>query len=213
MSESAEQKYEEITLPNGQKVFYSDETHTYIVNGMEVPSITSLLPLVYGDSYAQVSPDILKKAAEYGTTVHNELQEWIEKRFADSSIQIPLDQIHPETRNYFCLIEPLFKVEPVMTEKVVVLYAPNGRPVAAGRFDLLCRRGGQLTLADFKTTSTLHRKLVTAQLNLYKKAATQSGYFSKEDNVALGAIQLHGTTSKYVEIVQLSEDFYLDFLI
>ena len=204
--------YETHVLPNGQHVFYSDDTHTYIVNGFEVPSITSLLQLVYGDTYSKVNPAILKKAAEYGTAVHAELQESIDKRLENPSYK-PTSLLYPESQHYFDIIEQIWKIEPVATEKIVVLYGPNGRPVAAGRFDLLCKIGDQLILADFKTTSTIHKNLVTAQLNLYRKAAIQSGYISEDDNVQLGVIHLHGDTSKYAPIVVLADDFYLKFLI
>ena len=204
--------YETHVLPNGQYVFYSDETHTYIVNGIELPSITSLLQLVYGDTYSKVNPAILKAAAEYGTAVHAELQESIDKQIENPEY-LPSSLLYPESQHYFNLVAPIWKITPCLTEKIVVLYGPNNRPVAAGRFDLLCKVNGKLVLADFKTTSTIHRQLVTAQLNLYRKAAIQSGYFSEEDNVELGVIHLHKDTSKYSPINILADDFYLKFLI
>lgn len=204
--------YETHILPNGQCVFYSDETHTYIVDGLELPSITSLLSLVYGDTYAAVNKNILHRAAEHGTIIHSELQTVIEHRLEnpDYIIDIPL---HEESQQYFQLIEPIWQIKPIQTEQIVVLYGPNNRPIAAGRFDLLCTVQDELTLVDFKTTSTIHRQLVTAQLNLYRKAAIQSGYFSIDDNVKLGVIHLRKETSKYTPIAVLSDDFYLKFLI
>lgn len=211
-------QYETHTLPNGQVVLYSDATHTYIVNGAEVPSITSLLPLLYGDTYGKVNPTILKAAAAYGTAVHGELQKYIDERIAarasgEPDPEMGVELMYPETAHYFTLIEPIWKITPIMTEKVVVLYGPNGMPVAAGRFDMLCKVGDKTTLVDFKTTSTIHRQLVSAQLNLYRKAAIQSGYFSSDDDVALGVIQLHKDTSKYAPLPVFADDFYLKFLI
>ena len=83
--------------------------------------------------------------------------------------------------------------------------------VAAGRFDLLCEVDGVLTLADFKTTSTIHRQLVTAQLNLYAIAAYQSGYIKTTD-IALGVIHLSGLKSRFLPIPKLDDKFYLQFI-
>ena len=204
--------YETHVLPNGQRVLYSDASHTYIVDGMELPSITSLLSLVYGDTYAHVNSTILKQAADYGTAVHAELQEHIDKRLENPEYNVKTFA-YPETQHYFNVVEPIWKIKPVATEKIVVLYGPNNRPVAAGRFDLLCTVNDKLTLVDFKTTSAIHRQLVTAQLNLYRKAAIQSGYISNDDHVGLGVIHLHKDTSRYTSIATLADDFYLKFLI
>ena len=203
--------FEKHILPNGQIVHYSDSVHTYIVGGREVPSITSLLPLLYGDTYKNVNPDTLKSAADYGTAVHKELQECIDRRMEVPSYQVNCET--PEARNYFTFVEPIWNIKPIMTERIVVLYDPNGKPFAASRFDLLCEVDGRKTLADFKTTSTIHRQLVTAQLNLYRTAAIQSGYIGEDENVGLGAIHLKGSTAKFVPISVLSDNFYLQFLI
>lgn len=201
--------FENHLLPNGTEVIFYPDTHTYFVNGKELPSITTLLTKVYGDSYSSVNPKLLKRSAERGTRVHEELQQLIELRKEDEGI--PLSSEYQEVENYFKFVEPIYSIEPIMTEKVVVLYNDKGEPCAAGRFDLFCKVKGELTLADFKTTSTIHRQLVTGQLNLYLKAGEQSGYFSSEDNVKLGVIHLSGSTSRYVPITKLGDNFIKKF--
>lgn len=206
MSEVA---YEKHVLPNGEEVLFYPETHQYFVRGVEVPSITTLLKKIYGDTYSAVNPELLRRSSEYGTAVHNELQQLIEMRKLD--LGLPLVSRYQEVENYFKFVEPIYGVEPLETEKVVVLYDQEGTPAAAGRFDLLCNVKGGLTLADFKTTSTIHRQLVTAQLNLYLKAAVQSQYL-KDSNLKLGVIHLSGEKSKFVPIVKLGDNFYLQFI-
>lgn len=197
-------------LPNGTEVIFYPETHTYVVGDKELPSVTSLLTKVYGDSYSAVNPEILKRAAEYGTAVHEEIQQLIEMRKENSGI--PISPKYQETNNYFTFVEDIYKIVPLMTEKVVVLYNENGEPCAAGRFDLLCTASGKKTLADFKTTSTIHKQLVTAQLNLYLKAAIQSGYLDANEDVGLGVIHLSGETSRFVPVPKLADGFYLKFI-
>ena len=46
---------------------YIDETHTYIFDGVILPSITQILKIKFGNKYKDVSEDVLKKASERGT--------------------------------------------------------------------------------------------------------------------------------------------------
>lgn len=204
---------ETTVLPNGDTVdFYPDE-HIYHVNGVEVPSVTRKIQEIYGDSYSMVNPNLLQRSADYGTKVHKEIQGLIELRDCGWDISDRISEKTQETRNYFNQIEPLYKIFPLFTEKVVVLYNDEGKPVAAGRFDLACRIGDdkQLAICDFKTTSTIHTKNVSAQLNLYKKAAEQSGYFEPGEVTYLGAIHLSGEQSKVKPIQIFGEAFLKKF--
>lgn len=197
-------------LPNGAEVEYYPDGHIYKVGGKELPSVTTLIKNVYGGLYDAVAPLILQRAAEHGTAVHEELSRLIDMRKADPGIDIASE--FKEVRDYFEFVEPIYKIEPVMTEKIVVLYGPDGEPAAAGRFDLFCEVAGAPTLADFKTTSQIHRQAVTAQLNLYLKAAVQSGYDIPADS-KLGVIHLGSGKARFVPIAKMPDDFYLRFVI
>lgn len=202
--------YKEVhCLPSGEVVDFYPNTHIYSVRGVEVPSVTTLVQKEYGNQYAGVNPEILQRAADHGTAVHKELQEWIEtrKRFPEAEIISAFSEV----QNYFTYVEPVYHIIPKDTERVVVLYDSAGVPCAAGRFDLLCTVAGAPTLADFKTTSSIHRTAVTAQLNLYARAAAQSGYIPSEE-IQLGVIHLSGSTARFVPIVKLNPSFYLKFI-
>lgn len=196
-------------LPNGVTVDYKDDTHQYFVSGVEKPSITSLIRKVYGDHYAGADPEILERAAKYGTAVHNELKNLIEMRRENSDI--PLVSEYQEVQNYFTYVEPIYKIEPLFNEKVVALYDDLNNIVACGRIDMYCLQDGQETLIDFKTTSTILKPQVTAQLNLYRLALKQSGYIDSDD-IKLGVIHLSGEKAKFVPIVKLNNKFYLTFI-
>lgn len=126
---------------------------------------------MYGNPYATVNPELLERAARYGTAVHNELEVLMAYREEWGAAPTPEMMHFQEVRNYFAYIEPIYKIAPQLVERVVVLYNADHRPVSAGRFDMLCTVNDELCLADFKTTSTIHRPQVTAQLNLYRRAA------------------------------------------
>lgn len=197
-------------LPNGVEVVFYSQDHRYVVDGVEVPSITTLISDYYGNKYAMVRPEILEAAARYGTQVHEELEYYINLRKTDSKFPICSDKA--EVNNYFKFVEPIYGIEPLLTEKVVVLYGADGKVAAAGRFDLLCMVKGKLTLADFKTTSTINKQSVAAQLNLYRIAAYQSGYIDRLD-IDLGVIHLSGNKSTYAPIQRFNDDFHLTFVI
>ena len=198
-------------LPNGTEVVFYPDEHKYVVDGKELPSVTTLLQEHYGNKYAMVRPELLQAAANYGTRVHAELDHLINLRMHEPNA--PMISELNEVNNYFTFVEPIYGIEPIMTEKVVVLYGPDGTPAAAGRFDLLCKVKGKLTLADFKTTSTINRQSVAGQLNLYLTAAIQSGYLSADDDISLGVIHLSGTKSSFVPIQKFASNFYLTFII
>lgn len=205
---------ENFTLPNGEKVEFIPDTHTYLVRGVKVPSITEVLKRVHGNKYINVDPELLERSANYGTKVHKEIQDYIEIRKTGIDIESFIKESTQETRNYFNIIEPVYKIEPLLTEIVVVLY-DNDEPIAAGRFDLAAHHPSDdnIMLCDFKTTSSLNIKDVSAQLNLYKKAAEQSGYFKPGEITELAAIHLSGEQCKMRPIQIFGETFFEKYIL
>lgn len=200
-------------LPNGAEVFYDDAEHKYFVDGKEVPSVTTILKNYYGNMYSAVNPDLLKASAEYGTAVHAEIDSYVKQRKIDPNVAINTQ--YDEVRNFFTFVEPIYKVDPIDGEKVIIVYDPDGNPFACGRFDMLCNINNELTLADIKTTSAIHRQSVTGQLNLYATGALQCGYITLDQykKLKLAAIHLNKGTSKVVPIAKLADNFYMNFMI
>lgn len=202
--------FEAFTLPNGEKVEFDAEAHIYTVRGIVVPSITQLLERAHGNHLKFVNPEVVERAAAYGTKVHKELQVLIELQQVGIDIEPFLDKSTQETRNYFRLVEPIYKIKPLLTEIVVVLYDKEQQPIAAGRFDLAAEdlKTEQKMLCDFKTTTSLNLKLVSDQLNLYKIACEQSGYFKTGEITELAAIHLSGATCRLRPIQIFQEAFF-----
>lgn len=200
---------EKHVLPNGIEVYFDPEEHKYYVDGEEVPSVTTMLQSHFGNSYAAVRPDILEASARYGTNVHNQIEHFIDLRKEDPNVEIVSE--YDEVKNYFEFVEPIYKISPIMTEKVIVLCFA-GKVVAAGRFDMLCTVDGKMTLVDFKTTSTLKKQLVAAQLNLYLTGLLHSGYVKDISDINLGAIHLCGSKSVYVPMTKFPKEYYLNYM-
>lgn len=206
--------FENFTLPNGEEVEFDAESHVYTVRGVTVPSITQLLERAYGDHLKFVDPEVVERAAVYGTKVHKEIQDLIELQQLGIDIEPFLEKSTQETCNYFKIVAPVYKIKPLYTEIVVVLYDKEQQPIAAGRFDLAAENleTHRKALCDFKTTTSLNLKLVSDQLNLYKIACEQSGYFQKGEITELAAIHLSGLTCRLRPIRIFQEAFYEKYI-
>lgn len=186
----------------GHLLEYTDKTHTYLVDGEHLPSITQIMKLKFGNMYDGVSKATLEKAREHGSAVHEAVENWC-KNGAESEF--------PEVRNFkFLMKKYQFQVE--YNEVPVVLFADDV-PIAAGRLDLVVSEivnGETVTgLADIKCTSTLNKEYLAYQLNLYR-LAFQQDYGEKIS--FLKGVHLKGDkTRKYVDI-PINEELAWDLI-
>lgn len=180
---------DEIGIINGHTLEYIDETHTYIVDGVIVPSITQMLQVKFGGKYNGVSRVTLDNAAAKGTAVHEAIQ-----RYCESGEESELKEV----RN-FKFLQKRYYFDVAENEVPVILFK-DGEPIAAGRLDLvLIDRSMEPVygLADIKRTATLDKNYLAYQLNLYRIAFMQC-YGTEID--FLRGIHLRDDTRKYVEI-------------
>ena len=154
---------------NGMCLEFFDEGHIYLVDGVIVPSITDILKVRFGNKYQGIPKDVLEAASSAGTAVHDAIEAYC-KRGEESDL--------PELRN-FKFLQKQYHFDVLGNEIPVLLLDADGKPIAAGRIDLLiaeqnAAEGQQIGLADIKRTSTLDKDYLFYQLNLYKIAFTQS---------------------------------------
>lgn len=147
----------------GGTLEYIDESHTYIYNGVILPSVTQCLKKRFGGKYDGIPAEIMKRASERGTRVHKAIEEYCKKNLENYGVE--------EFRNYKFL-EKHYKFKAVESELPVVLFK-NGVPVCAGRLDLILKIKNEYAVADVKTTSTLDKNYLAYQLNIYRVALTQ----------------------------------------
>lgn len=166
---------------------YIDETHTYIFNGMILPSITTLLKIKFGNKYDGISSEVLKRASERGTRIHQVIENY--ERFNINELGCT------ELSNYKFL-KKAHKFKCIGNELPVVLFKDD-EPVACGRLDLVLEENGQVGLCDIKTTSTLDKNYLLYQLNLYRIAYQQCYGQNIE---FLRGIHLRNSTRKYIPI-------------
>ena len=146
----------------GHTLEYFDDSHIYLCDGIILPSITQILKLRFGGKYENISRQILQRAAEKGTEVHEAIQNYCE-RGEESDLK--------ELRN-FKFLQKAYKFEVLQNEVPVILFKDD-IPVAAGRLDLVIRMDDKIGGADIKRTSTLDKEYLAYQLNLYRIAYRQ----------------------------------------
>ena len=166
---------------------YIDETHTYLYDGIILPSITQILKIKFANKYDGVSKEVLERAATKGTEVHNAIENYEKLKVDDIGCT--------ELRNYKFL-KKTYKFECLDNEVPVVLFKDN-EAVACGRLDLVLEEDGQVGLGDIKRTSTLDTEYLKYQLNLYRIAYQQC--YDTEINFLRG-LHLRNDTRKYINI-------------
>ena len=166
---------------------YIDDTHTYIYNGVILPSITQILKTKFGNKYNGVSKEVLKKASEKGTKVHQTIEDY-EKRSID-------DTTCKELRNYKFL-KSRFNFECLENEIPIIVFL-DGKPVCAGRVDLILKEKESVGIADIKRTSTFDKEYVAYQTNLYRIGYQQC--YGQEISFLRG-LHLREDVRKYIEL-------------
>lgn len=171
----------------GHTLEYFDDEHLYLVDGLEVPSVTQILKIKFGNKYAGVSSAVLKKAAEAGNAVHDAIYNLCKTgEYTDL----------PEVRN-FIFLRKQYKFEVLANEVPIILFF-NDEPIAAGRLDMvLMSEDRELGGADIKRTSVLDKNYLAYQLNIYRIAYRQCYGLEWE---FLKALHLREDVRKYVDV-------------
>ena len=165
---------------------YIDNTHTYICDGLIVPSITQILKVKFNNKYDNIPKATLQRASELGTQMHEVIQNY-EENGTESDIK--------ELRNYKFL-KKQYKWDCLANEVPVILWHDD-EVIGAGRLDMVIEIDGQNGIADLKRTSTLDKEYLGFQLNLYRIAYQQS---YGEEIEFLRGIHLRKDVRKFVKI-------------
>lgn len=168
---------ETFSIKGGTLEFYP-ETHTYLYDGLMLPSVTEIIDKKFND-YADVPKDILNRAAERGTKVHKQIENFCKSGIDDGSTAI---------RN-FKFLQSQYGFEVLDNELPVVIFE-NDIPVACGRLDMTIEMDGRVGIADIKTCSALNKPKIAYQLNMYR----------------LGLMQSYGVQAEFLKIIHIRDN-------
>ena len=162
----------------GGTLEYFDETHTYLYDGLMLPSVTQILGVKYKNDYASVPPSVLDNAARRGTAVHKAIENYNNLGYDDGS----------EAVRNFKFLQKQYGFEVLDSELPIVIFKDD-MPIACGRLDMTMLMDGETGIADIKTVSTLNKEKIAYQLNLYR----------------IGLMQSYGVDAKFLKIIHLRD--------
>lgn len=137
-------------------VKYDDKAHAYTVNGKPVPSVTQIISWYQGNKYAEVPADILQRAKDYGTGVHEAIEKYINTLEVDG---------YEDAVAQYAVLEEEHRIGITSTEQIV-----NYGERYAGRYDMIGEVDGDASMIDIKTTYRLDKEYLGLQLGLYRMA-------------------------------------------
>ena len=168
---------ETFSIKGGTLEFFP-ETHTYLYDGLMLPSVTQILSVRYKNDYASVPPAVLNNAAQRGTAVHKAIENYNNSGYDDGS----------EAVRNFKFLQKQYGFEVLDSELPLVIFKDDF-PIACGRLDMTMLIDGKTGIADIKTVSTLNKEKIAYQLNLYR----------------IGLMQSYGVDAQFLKIIHLRD--------
>lgn len=184
----------------GRTLEYDDASHTYLVEGVIVRSVTQLLSMKFGKKYDGIDADVLKAAADRGTAIHKAIEEYC-KTGRNEDV--------PEVRD-FKFLQHHYNFLVTGNEMPIILDFAG--ETYAGRLDLILNMNPVdpcYAVADIKTTSTLDKDYLGHQLNLYRLGVEQCYDIAIQE---LYGIHLKDGKRKMVKIPIRSEKWLAESL-
>lgn len=177
-------------------VVFDSENHTYTLDGKKLSGITSLLDRqLFKDKYSGIPEDILRKAAERGTYIH-QCCELVDEGFTCNTM---------EATNYKYLKEKCGLV----VEESEYLVSDNEN--YASCIDKVYRvTDNTFSLGDIKTTYKLNKEYVQWQLSIYAYLFELQNPSAKVSSIF--AIWLRGETNQIVELERVPNEKVRDLL-
>ena len=154
-----------LVLPTFPELEFEERRHVYLLEGMEIPSVTTLMEPLSSKVYGPIDPAVLANAAAKGTAVHNAIENYLEFEIMD---------IADEHKGYFdAFLDWIDKYRPVIIGTEARMYHKQLR--YAGTSDLICEINGQTVLVDYKTSYQVNMMLYMVQLEGYARAWESHG--------------------------------------
>lgn len=150
-------------------ITFDEKAHAYLTDkGQQIPSVTQILGKVYGTGLENAPKHFVERAAEKGTAIHKEIENYIQTGEMGQS---------KEFQAWHKVFKNTVPVLAGVTEKMIFATTPYGQ--FAGTVDLL----GNGFLYDWKTCKTATRAQISKwqkQLSFYAYALRQMGQVLNE---------------------------------
>ena len=156
-------------------VLFVEESHKYYKGFTELQGVTTILKeVLFYDKYYGIDEDVLRKAAERGTAIH----EAIQAELMHTDCQVDAEYGDDASRAlkswkaFDCGAEITNVFKPIAVE-----YLVSNEIDIASKIDVVMQSGKEYILADIKTTTSLDEDYLSWQLSIYKYLfELQTGY-------------------------------------
>lgn len=175
-------------------VHFDEQSHTYTTaDGVVLSGVTSIIKQVlFPDKYRGIPDEVLAKAAERGTAIHNECEDI--NLLGASSLS---DFSSMEARNYHRLLEEN-NITMIASE-----YLVSDESVVATMIDCIDDQGN---LYDIKTTATLDTDSLSWQLSFCDYLFVRQNILLDRPSSRLYGIWLRGDTARIVEVERKTDE-------
>lgn len=156
---------------------FLQDSHTYLKDGIIVPSVTTLIKKIISDKYKGINKKTLDKASKIGTLGHKIIEDMckskmnlddmnknIEYLFKNKEIN---QELQISLREFVRLVKK-HNIE-VVENEVIVSYGYD----FIGTADMFAYVDGNYSLIDLKFTSTFDREYLEWQLGFYNLASNR----------------------------------------
>jgi hypothetical protein len=131
---------------------FEETTHEYFIGDKKLISVTQLMRKHgLAPNYDNVPSEVLNAKAERGTLIHREIEKYIKSNEMGFTTEL-YNFIDYIKENNITVLE---------SEKIVY------NDIVAGTADLFLLTEDVITIADIKTTASLHKEAVSWQLSIY----------------------------------------------
>ncbi len=157
------------------EIEFIPDLHIYLIDGMMIPSVTSIIQKILPNKYEGINKKVLERKARYGTLGHKVIEEigknmmncdeamaFINDLYSDEKIN---QDLYISLRDYVRLSRK-YNIEPLANEKVV-----HYKYEYVGTLDMIAYVNGKKALLDMKFTASLDREHLSWQLGMYKLAS------------------------------------------
>ena len=125
-----------VNIPQFPELTFNEFNHTYRLDELIIPSVTTLMKPLSDDVYRTVDPEVLEKAARRGTAIHNAVENFA---------KFGIEDIPPAYGGYFQAFRTWWELrQPEVLATECRVYHKVLR--YAGTADLICVIGGRVTL-------------------------------------------------------------------
>lgn len=152
-------------LPMIDNLVFDEKNHIYHVDGIEIPSVTTIMRPLSASVYRGIDEATMKVAAQRGTDVHQAIEIYNETGFMDA------EDDHSGYINAYQKWAERYAPEIIASEYMAY------HPILwySGTVDMLAKVDGESALIDVKTTAQLNERLLSVQLAAYRDMLTTHG--------------------------------------